>query len=106
LANIGTGLGLEATPEQLLLSTLSPAINIASIADLGRRGGAGLEAEAGISGLEALAQTELARASALRDLYGGVLGATGGSGNAGLFSKLFGDNSVKDLLNLIPGIDI
>ena len=106
LGNIGTGLGLEATPEQLLLSTLSPAINIASIADLGRRGGAGLEAEAGISGLEALAQTELARASALRDLYGGVLGATGGSGNSGLFSQLFGDNSVTDLINLIPGINI
>ena len=106
LQNIGAGLGLEATPEQLLLSTLSPAINIASIADLGRRSGAGLEAEAGISGLEALAQTELGRASALRDLYGGILGATGGSGNAGLFSELFGDNSVIDLINLIPGIDI
>ena len=106
LQNIGTGLGLEATPEQLLLSTLSPAINIASIADLGRRSGAGLEAEAGISGLEALGQTEIARANALRDLYGGILGAAGGSGDAGLFSKLFGDNSVLDLINLIPGIDI
>ena len=106
LQNIGAGLGLEATPEQLLLSTLSPAINIASLADMGRRSGAGLQAEAGISGLEALAQTELGRASALRDLYGGILGATGGSGNSGLFSQLFGDNSVTDLINLIPGINI
>jgi len=106
LQNIGAGLGLEATPEQLLLSTLSPAINIASLADMGRRSGAGLEAEAGISGLEALAQTELGRASALRDLYGGILGATGGSASEGLFNQLFGDNSVTDLLNLIPGIDI
>ena len=106
LQNIGAGLGLEATPEQLLLSTLSPAINIASLADMGRRSGAGLQAEAGISGLEALAQTELGRASALRDLYGGILGATGGSGNSGLFSQLFGDDSVKDLINLIPGINI
>jgi len=76
------------------------------LADMGRRSGAGLQAEAGISGLEALAQTELGRASALRDLYGGILGATGGSGNSGLFSQLFGDDSVKDLINLIPGINI
>jgi len=93
LQNIGAGLGLEATPEQQLLSTLAPAINIASLADVGRRGGAGLAAEAGISGLEALAQTELGRASALRDLYTGVLGA-GGSSPAGdatsLFEKFFG----------------
>jgi hypothetical protein len=106
LENIGAGLGLEATPEQLLLSTLSPAINIASLADMGRRSGAGLQAEAGISGLEALAQTELGRASALRDLYGGILGAAGGSGNSSLFSQLFDDASVTDLINLIPGINI
>jgi len=106
LQNIGAGLGLEATPEQLLLSTLSPAINIASLADMGRRSGAGLQAEAGISGLEALAQTELGRASALRDLYGGILGAAGGSGNSSLFSQLFDDASVTDLINLIPGINI
>jgi hypothetical protein len=97
LANIGTGLGLEATPEQLLLSTLSPAINIASIADLGRRSGAGLEAEAGISGLEALAQTELGRASALRDLYGGLLSAGQIGGEEGLFEKLLQNKTLKSL---------
>lgn len=88
LANIQTGMGLEAMPEQQLLSTLAPAINIASLADVGRRGGAGLAAEAGISGLEALAQTELGRASALRDLYTSVLGA-GGSSQAGDATSLF-----------------
>jgi len=90
LQNIGAGLGLEATPEQQLLSTLSPAINIASLADVGRRGGAGLAAEAGISGLEALAQTELGRASALRDLYTSVLGAGGAAAgdNTSLFQKI------------------
>ena len=88
LQNIGAGLGLEATPEQQLLSTLSPAINIASLADMGRRSGAGLQAEAGISGLEALAQTELGRASALRDLYTSVLGAGGAA--AGDTTSLFG----------------
>jgi len=109
LQNIGAGLGLEATPEQLLLSTLSPAINIASIADLGRRGGAGLAAEAGVSGLEALAQTEIARAQALRDLYTNILGATGGSSGSsetGLFSQIFGEGfeTIEDLINLIPGV--
>ena len=90
LQNIGAGLGLEAMPEQQLLSTLSPAINIASLADVGRRGGAGLAAEAGISGLEALAQTELGRASALRDLYTSVLGAGGAAAgdNTSLFEKI------------------
>ena len=90
LQNIGAGLGLEATPEQQLLSTLSPAINIASLADMGRRSGAGLQAEAGISGLEALAQTELGRASALRDLYTSVLGAGGAAtgDTTSLFDKI------------------
>ena len=90
LANIQTGMGLEAMPEQQLLSTLAPAINIASLADVGRRGGAGLAAEAGISGLEALAQTELGRASALRDLYTSVLGAGGAAAgdNKSLFEKI------------------
>ena len=107
LQNIGAGLGLEATPEQQLLSTLAPAINIASIADVGRRGGAGLAAEAGMSGLEALGQTEIARANVLRDLYGSLLGSAGAaSGQQGLFSSIFGDTNVTDLINLIPGIDI
>ena len=109
LQNIQAGLGLEALPEQQLLSTLAPAINIASIADLGRRGGAGLAAEAGVSGLEALAQTEIARAQALRDLYTNILGATGGSSGSsetGLFSQIFGEDfeTIEDLINLIPGV--
>jgi len=99
LQNIGAGLGLEATPEQQLLSSLSPAINIASIADLGRRGGAGLAAEAGMSGLEALGQTEIARANVLKDLYGQLFSGAGSSaGQQGMFSSIFGDNNLGDLL--------
>ena len=104
LQNIGAGLGLEATPEQQLLSTLAPAINIASIADVGRRGGAGLAAEAGMSGLEALGQTEIARANVLRDLYGSLLGSAGAaSGQQGLFSSIFNDTDLGDLLGGIGG---
>ena len=99
LQNIGAGLGLEATPEQQLLSTLSPAINIASIADLGRRGGAGLAAEAGMSGLEALGQTEIARANVLKDLYGQLLASAGAtSGQQGMLSSVFGDSNLGGLL--------
>lgn len=99
LQNIGASLGLEATPEQQLLSTLSPAINIASIADLGRRGGAGLAAEAGMSGLEALGQTEIARANVLKDLYGQLLASAGAtSGQQGMLSSVFGDSNLGDLL--------
>ena len=99
LQNIGSGLGLEYLPEQQLLSTLAPAINIASIADVGRRGGAGLAAESSMSGLEALGQTEIARANVLRDLYGSLLGSAGSaSGQQGLFSSIFGDNNLGDLL--------
>ena len=105
LQNIGAGLGLEYLPEQQLLSTLSPAINIASIADVGRRGGAGLAAEAGMSGLEALGQTEIARANILRDLYGQLLGgATATSGQQGLFTDIFGGESLGGLLSSIGGI--
>jgi hypothetical protein len=104
LQNIGSGLGLEYLPEQQLLSTLAPAINIASIADVGRRGGAGLAAESSMSGLEALGQTEIARANVLRDLYGSLLGSAGAaSGQQGLFSSIFGDNNLGDLLSGIGG---
>jgi hypothetical protein len=99
LQNIGAGLGLEYLPEQQLLSTLAPSINIASIADVGRRGGAGLAAEAGMSGLEALGQTEIARANVLKDLYGSLLGSSGAaSGQQGMLSSIFGDSNLGDLL--------
>lgn len=103
LGNIQQALALETVPEQTLLSTLAPAINIASIADLGRRQGAGYAAEGGMSGLELAIQTDLARADLLKQLYGGLLSGAGSSaGSQGLFSSIFGEDST--LGGLLSGI--
>jgi hypothetical protein len=49
--------------------------------------------------LEALGQTEIARANVLRDLYGSLLGSAGStSGQQGLFSSIFGDSNLGNLL--------
>jgi len=113
LQNIVASQAAQFQPEQQLLSSLTPAINLASIADLGRRQGAGYLAEAGISGLETQAQTEIARANLLGGVYNALLGSPaaqqadgntpnqlisgifGGSGEdaatlGGLFSSIFG----------------
>ena len=105
LGNIQQSLALETVPEQTLLSTLAPAINIAGIADLGRRQGAGLAAEGGMSGLELAVQTDLARADLLKQLYGGLLSGAGSSaGSQGLFSSLFDtDSTLGGLLSTVGG---
>jgi len=103
LGNIQQALALETVPEQTLLSTLQPAINLAGIADLGRRQGAGYAAEGGMSGLELAIQTDLARADLLKQLYGGLLSGAGSSaGSQGLFSSIFGEDST--LGGLLSGI--
>jgi hypothetical protein len=103
LGNIQQSLALETVPEQTLLSTLQPAINLAGIADLGRRQGAGYAAEGGMSGLELAVQTDLARADLLKQLYGGLLSGAGSSaGSQGLFSSLFDTDST--LGGLLGGI--
>jgi hypothetical protein len=85
-------------PEQQLLSSLTPAINIANIAGTGQRQGAGYLAEAGISGLESQAQTELARANLLGQIYSSMLGAAGATGAAEA-----GAGSTNDLIGSIFG---
>jgi len=75
LGNIGASLGLQYQPEQQLLASLSPAINLANIAGTGQRHGAAYLAEAGMSGLETQAQTEIARANLLGGIYSALLGA-------------------------------
>ena len=106
LENIQQALALETVPEQTLLSTLQPAINLAGIADLGRRQGAGYAAEGGMSGLELAVQTDLARADLLKQLYGGLLSGAGSSaGSQGLFSSLFDtDSTLGGLLSGLGGL--
>lgn len=95
LGNIGAALGLQYSPEQQLLGALSPAINLANIAGTGQRQGAGYLAQAGTTGLEALGQTEIARANLLRDLYSGLLAqqtnAQTGERQESIAGGLFGD---------------
>ena len=95
LGNIGAALGLQYSPEQQLLGALDPAINLANIAGTGQRQGAGYLAQAGTTGLEALGQTEIARANLLRDLYSGLLAqqtnAQTGERQESIAGGLFGD---------------
>mgnify|MGYP003116602751 FL=1 len=52
-----------------------------------------------MSGLEALGQTEIARANVLKDLYGQLLASAGAtSGQQGMLSSVFGDSNLGDLL--------
>ena len=101
LANIGAGLGLEYTPEQQLLGTLTPAISLSELAGLGARQGAGFATEAGMTGLEAIGQTELARANLLRDLYTSLLSvggqASSAQGTSGFLSDIFGGETLGSL---------
>ena len=105
LGNIGAALGLQYLPEQQLLSALSPAINLANIAGVGQRQGAGYMSEAGISGLEDILQAETVRSQNLRDLYSTLLGAQASqqqaAGQQATNTGLFG--SISDIAGAIGG---
>ena len=98
LQNIGLAQAAQYQPEAQLLAALNPAINIANIAGTGQRQGAGYLSEAGISGLESQAQTELARANLLGQIYSSMLGAAGATGAAEA-----GAGSTNDLIGSIFG---
>ena len=106
LQNIGLAQAAQYQPEAQLLNALSPAINLANIAGTGQRQGAGYLAQAGTTGLEALGQTEIARANLLRDLYSGLLAqqtnAQTGEQQESIVSGLFGD-LITDIGGLFTG---
>ena len=89
--NIGEALGMSYAPDQFLLSTLAPATNLASIADLGRRAGAGYQAETGMSGLDAALQAQLGRGNLTGQLMNALLQGPGGTAQGGLFGEIFED---------------
>ena len=92
--NIAQMMGLQYLPEQQMLDALGAGTNVASIADLGRRQGAGLFDESAGSGLEALMNTELAKADILKSIYSGALGGGGDEGGSwfgDIISGIFGD---------------
>ena len=97
LQNIGLAQAAQYLPEQQLLSTLGPGAQLASLADVGRRQGASLMTEAGVSGLEDIVGAEQARAQNIAQIYSALLGAQGqqaaaaaGGVSAGL-GGLFGE---------------
>lgn len=106
LQNIGLAQAAQYQPEAQLLNALSPAINLANIAGTGQRQGAGYLAQAGTTGLEALGQTEIARANLLRDLYSGLLAqqtnAQTGEQQESIVGGLFGD-LITDIGGLFTG---
>jgi hypothetical protein len=107
LQNIVASQAAQFQPEQQLLASLSPGIQLASIADLGRRQGAGLLTEASVSGLEDIVGSEQARAQNLSQIYSALLGAQGqqaassGRNIGGLFGEI-GDvgSSILELLGI------
>lgn len=111
LQNIVASQAAQYSPEQQLLASLTPGIQLASLADLGRRQGAGLMTEAGVSGLEDIVGAEQARAQNIAQIYSALLGAQGqqaaasaggiSSGIGGLFGEI-GDvgGNILDLLGI------
>jgi hypothetical protein len=81
--NLAQMMGLQFMPEQQMLDALGAGTNLASIADEGRRYGAGLFDESTGSGLEAILQAELGKADFLKSLYSGAVGQGGGSSGGG-----------------------
>ena len=84
---LGQSLGMSYAPDQFLLSTLAPGTNIASIADLGRRQGAGFLAETSMAGLDAATQAQLGRGNMTGQLMNALLAPRGESGSS-LFGSL------------------
>ena len=110
LRNIVASQAAQFQPEQQLLNSLSPAINLADIAGTGQRQGAGYLAEAGMSGLETQAQTEIARANLLGQIYSSMLSApsaqSSGGGTANqLIGGLFDEETLGSLFSSIFGKD-
>jgi hypothetical protein len=86
--NLAAMMGLQYMPEQMLLEQLGAGTNVASIADMGRRYGAGLFDESAGSGLEALMNTELAKADFLKSIYANALGGGGTEGGGSWFGDI------------------
>ena len=91
--NLAAMMGLQYMPEQMMLNQIGAGTNLASIADMGRRYGAGLFDESAGAGLEGLMNTELAKADFLKSIYANALGGggteEGGSWFGDIISGLF-----------------
>jgi len=93
LGNIGTSMGLQYTPENQLLASLTPALSLADLSSVAQRQGAGLLAEASMAGLGENLAAQRNRAEGLAGLYGKLLGAQGqtAAASTGSFGGLLQD---------------
>ena len=92
LANLQTTFGLGYAPETQRLGALSPATNIAALADAGRREGAGLFGESSVAGLEAALTARLKEAELEQNLLQALAESANASAqtSGGLFDFLGG----------------
>ena len=79
LGNIQQSMGMQFQPEQQLLASLTPGLEVAGMADVARRQGAGLFGEAGITGIESQLAAEMKAAEVVGGGYSSAL--------AGLFGN-------------------
>jgi hypothetical protein len=84
LGNIQSALGMQYMPENQLLASMTPGIQLADIAGTGQREGAGLFAEAGAAGLEANLGAQQNRAEGLAGLYNSLINSQGQAASAGI----------------------
>lgn len=104
LQNIGAGLGLEYAPEQQLLATLTPALDLSNLVGIGARQGAGFTSEAQMSALEDILQAEAAKAQGLSNIYSSILSASGqaaGGGGAGMLSQVLEGIDLADIFSFL-----
>ena len=83
LGNIQQSMGMQFQPEQQLLASLTPGLEVAGMADVARRQGAGLFGEAGITGIEAQLAAEMKAAEVVGGGYSSAL--------AGIFNNARGN---------------
>ena len=83
LGNIASSMGLQYMPEQQLLATLNPSINLSEIQNTGARFGANLYGEATAAGIEARLAADAKRAEGLAGMYNALLNSEPNAGNDG-----------------------
>jgi hypothetical protein len=106
LENLQVAQGLQYSPEQQVLATLTPGTDLANLVGAANQYGAGLFSQAGISGLEDLLQAEGIRAQSTANILQQMIqaqaaqraAAEGGGSGGGMFSD------AADVVNTFLGL--
>ena len=106
LQNLQVAQGLQYSPEQQVLATLTPGTDLANLVGAADQYGAGLFSQAGISGLEDLLQAEGIRAQSTANILQQMIqaqaaqraAAEGGGSGGGMFSD------AADVVNTFLGL--